>query len=297
MANGQVGSSHPDNHRKAGAMNSASITPYASSLINRKPARTGSRCSPSDIDVLIADDRRAARDNVWGLLNCKEGIRVIAAVQDAEEAIRVARDRTPRVCLVAATLLARDGLDLAYQIKRLSDPPRVLIYADRVDERLAGVSIIAEADGVVDRCRTPDETAAAIRRVASGEQNFLTPVRDGFDQLAASVDDRDRAIVAMLLDNAHPDDIAATLGLSARSLRQRHHTILTRLKPSSDLHQPPELTSAQRPRARRQGHRRPTTATTSRPRWRDPQAPSCDTSTESPVRPARERTAEARPGG
>jgi DNA-binding NarL/FixJ family response regulator len=43
------------------------------------------------------------------------------------------------------------------------------------------------------------------------------------------VDDPDRAIVAMLLEKAHPDDVAGTLGLSARTVRVRRQAILRRL--------------------------------------------------------------------
>jgi DNA-binding NarL/FixJ family response regulator len=217
-------------------MSFVSITPYAGSLIGRSPAQTD---GSDDIEVLIADDRCGASYSLWALLNWKEGIRLIATVDDGEQALRVARERKPCVCLVSATLLARDGLELADRLKRLSDPPRVLIYADSVDARLAGLAIIADADGVFSRYQTSEKTVAAIRRVASGDQSFLTPVRDGFDQLAATVDGRDRAIVAMLLDNAHPDDIAGTLGLSARSVRERRRAILKRL----DL----TATSARRP--------------------------------------------------
>jgi two-component system response regulator DesR len=228
MTGGQV---HAATHRKASVMNLISITPRAASPVSRgrTPVRTNARRGLGDIDVLIADDRRGVSYSVWALLTWKEGIRLIANVQSGEEALRVARERKPCVCLVSATLLARDGLELAHQLKHLGDPPRVLIYADSIDERLAASAVIAEADGVVWRYQDPEETAAAIRRVASGQQNFPTLARDGFAQLAASLDDRDRAIVALLLDNAHPDDIASTLGLSARLLRERRQAIRKRL--------------------------------------------------------------------
>jgi hypothetical protein len=89
-------------------MNSISVTPRAATLISwsRTPVRTGACRGLGDIDVLIADDRRAVSYSVWALLTWKEGIRLIANVQSGEEALRVAKERKPRVCLVSATLLA-----------------------------------------------------------------------------------------------------------------------------------------------------------------------------------------------
>ena len=44
------------------------------------------------------------------------------------------------------------------------------------------------------------------------------------------VDDRDRAVLAMLLERVHPDDIAATLGVSAATLKRRRTRIMARLQ-------------------------------------------------------------------
>ena len=48
--------------------------------------------------------------------------------------------------------------------------------------------------------------------------------------LLDQVEDRDRAILAMLLEDAHPDDIAATVGISAAALRRRRRQISARLR-------------------------------------------------------------------
>ena len=47
--------------------------------------------------------------------------------------------------------------------------------------------------------------------------------------LLDQVDERDRAILAMLLEQIHPDDIAATVGISAAALRLRRAHIAARL--------------------------------------------------------------------
>ena len=72
------------------------------------------------------------------------------------------------------------------------------------------------------------------------------------------VDDRDRAIVAMRLQRTHPDDIAKTLGISARALERRRQSLLKRLTDTPARHDPragelslsSRLNSQERPESR-----------------------------------------------
>jgi FixJ family two-component response regulator len=47
------------------------------------------------------------------------------------------------------------------------------------------------------------------------------------------VEDRDRPILAMLVEHTHPDDIAATVGISAAALKRRRARIADRLRAST----------------------------------------------------------------
>ena len=91
---------------------------------------------------------------------------------------------------------------------------------------------VAGADGVLWRYADPEEQAAVIRRAASGEQQFPNLQPSEIHALLDQVEDRDRAIVAMLMEHTHPDHIAGLLGISAHSLELRRQGILKRLGPT-----------------------------------------------------------------
>jgi hypothetical protein len=61
------------------------------------------------------------------------------------------------------------------------------------------------------------------------------------------VDDRDRAILAMLLEQIHPDDIAATVGISAAALRRRRTHIIARLAVAAEAASRTGATADSRP--------------------------------------------------
>jgi DNA-binding NarL/FixJ family response regulator len=182
----------------------------------------------SDIDLLIVGDRRVTAPGVCTMPGRHRGIRVIATVGSSEVALRVARERKPHVCMVSATRDAGDWLSLVRRLGQLDNPPRVLIYGDP-DSHVTGMARIANSDGVLRRLGGPEELREILTRVAAGEKLYPDLAPGEFHELLDCVDDRDRAIVAMLLERIPPDYIASTLGLSARSLALRRQAILTRL--------------------------------------------------------------------
>jgi DNA-binding NarL/FixJ family response regulator len=182
-----------------------------------------------ELDLLLVDDHFAARYNVWALLRWKRDIRTIDLADSRDEAVALATRRRPHVCLISATLGHGQALTLAFQMKHLKHPPRVLIFADAIDAQLTGAVIVSDADGVLWRYADPEEQAGVIRRAATGAQHFPNLRPDDVLALLDRVEDRDRAIVAMLLRRTPPDDIASTLGISARALRRRRTSILSSL--------------------------------------------------------------------
>jgi DNA-binding NarL/FixJ family response regulator len=218
-------------------MSTALISDYQRELEGQAPnSRNGDDAHPRDeIDLLIVDDRHAARYSVWALLSWKRDIRVAGTANSSAEALRLADQRRPHACLISATLGQGEALTLASRLKHLIDPPRVLIFADVVDQHLACAASLAGADGVLCRYADPEEQVAVVRRAAAGEQQFPDLQPSEIHALLDQVEDRDRAIVAMLLEHTPPDHIAGLLGLSARSLELRRQGILKRLGPTCGL--------------------------------------------------------------
>lgn len=208
-------------------MSAVSISSSPPKLSGHRQARPDAASRTAGLDVLIVDDDRVASPALWTTQGGQRQIRVIATAESSDEAVRLAREKKPHVCMVSATL---DGWpSLTCRLKQLDEPPRVLIYGAAADTRLPGRAMLAQADGVCHSAAAPETLAGVISRVAGGEMFFPNLPAAQFNELLDCVDDPDRPIMAMLLERTPPDDIASTLGLSARSLRLRRQAILTRL--------------------------------------------------------------------
>jgi DNA-binding NarL/FixJ family response regulator len=190
-----------------------------------KPA-TASRERESDMKVLIADDRRSRSYHIWGALSSIRDIPFITTGESIEEVLRLADRHAPQVSLVSATFGSGEGFDLAHRLKNRTAPPSVLIYADAVDPILAGAAVVADADGVFAWEADAGGLGEIIERGLCGERLFPPLRPDPFEILVSDVADRDRRIVAMLLEGAHPDAIARLCGISAREFTSRRQAIV-----------------------------------------------------------------------
>jgi DNA-binding NarL/FixJ family response regulator len=190
---------------------------------------TDSHHRESDPNVLIADDRRSRSYHIWASLSSLRDVPAITTGESIEEVLRLAAHDAPEVSLVSGTFGSGEGFSLAHRLKDRAPPPSVLIYADAVDPVLAGAAMVAEADGVFAWEADAGGLGELIERVLHGEKVFPRLLPDPFEELASHVAGRDRRIVAMLLEGAHPDAIASLCGISARELTLRHHAIVRRL--------------------------------------------------------------------
>ncbi|QOR72203.1 response regulator transcription factor [Ruania alkalisoli] len=89
------------------------------------------------IRVLVADDQEIVRTGLRMILDAQPGIEVIAEAADGEEAIRLARQERPDVCLVDIRMPATDGLEVTQRLAGpgVPDPiPVVVITTFDLDE-------------------------------------------------------------------------------------------------------------------------------------------------------------------
>ncbi len=185
---------------------------------------------PTVIRCLVVDDHPAIRVGLRELLAAEPGFEVLDAVATAEAAVSFA-ERTPvDVAVVDYQLGGRSGLWVSRKLKRLPDPPAVLVYSAYSDYLLAAACVVAEANGLVSKASLGSELCERIREAALGETHLPMLPPSLADSMRRRLDPEEQAIFGMLLGGIVTVEIGRTLQLAHGELEARLWAMLRKLE-------------------------------------------------------------------
>jgi DNA-binding NarL/FixJ family response regulator len=189
----------------------------------------GSRAVASRIRLLVVDDHPAVRIGLRKLLDRADFV-LVSITATAESAISIAERERIDLAVVDYHLGSRNGLWLSRKLKRLPDPPRVLIYSAYADGPLAAACVVAEADALVTKGGVGDELCHAIRSVARGRKLLPIIPQSMAIMMRRTLKPGDQAIFGMLLAGITPTAIAHTFGISPAELDSRLWSLLREIQ-------------------------------------------------------------------
>ena len=184
------------------------------------------------IRCLVVDDHPAILAGLRALLASEPDFEVVGAVDSAEAAAEAAEQVRVDVAIVDYQLPGHSGLWLSRKLKRLPEPPAVLVYSAFSDYMLAAACVVAEADGLLSKSALGSDLYIAIRRAATG-MSRLPPVPSTLaDGLRRRFDSLEQAIFGLLLAGIARDEIGRTLHIDTGELETRQWTMLRKLERS-----------------------------------------------------------------
>ncbi len=128
------------------------------------------------IRVLVADDQDLVRTGLRLILGTLDGIEVVGEASDGEEAVRLARELRPDVCLMDIRMPLLDGVEATRQLAGpgVEDPVSVVVITTfDLDEYVHG-ALQAGATGFLLKDAGPDMLGEAIRAANRGD-SLISP--------------------------------------------------------------------------------------------------------------------------
>ena len=194
------------------------------------------------IRVLIADDQAIVRDGLRLLLDTQPDIEVIATAADGAQAVELARQHQPDVCLFDIRMPVLDGLEATRQLvgNDVTDPHAVVILTTFDDDDLVYQTLQAGAGGFVLKDTDTDLLLHAIRAAADGDA-LIAPAVTGrlltrFARTApvtprpsVAFSDREREILAAIARGDTNAEIADALYLSLSSVKSHVGSLMTKI--------------------------------------------------------------------
>ncbi len=123
------------------------------------------------ITVLVADDQELVRTGLTMILDAQPGLEVIGAAADGREAVRLARELRPDVCLFDIRMPVMDGIEATRLLAgpTVADPMAIVIITTfDLDEYVHG-ALKAGARGFLLKDAGPALLSQAIHAAANGD--------------------------------------------------------------------------------------------------------------------------------
>jgi two-component system, NarL family, response regulator DevR len=191
--------------------------------------------------VLLVDDHEVVRLGLITLLEDLPWLKVVAEAGTASEALRAMRKHQPDVVVLDIRLPGESGIETCRQITEGWPQTRVIMLTSFADDELIFRALQAGASGYVLKQVGNQTLINALEAVRKGEalldsivtQRVIARVREGASERDAAVfqalSDREVDVLALVARGKSNADVAATLSLSEKTVRNHVSAILSKL--------------------------------------------------------------------
>ncbi len=193
------------------------------------------------IRILIADDHEVVRIGLASLLDAQEGFSVVARAASGREAIQLARRHRPDVVVMDIRMPDGSGIEACRAITTELTGTPVIMLTSHADSEALFDAIDAGASGYVLKRVGSTDLVDAVRTVAGGgslldpavTNSVLERLRNArrVEEAGAFADltDQERRVLAGLAAGSSNRQIAASMSLAEKTVRNYVSSILAKL--------------------------------------------------------------------
>lgn len=198
------------------------------------------------IRLVIVDDHGIVREGIRQVVLGDAEMTVVGEAGDGPTALELIAKEAPHVVLLDITMPGMSGLDVVRALRARGDATRVLMLSVHDDAAYVMESIRIGAQGYVRKDTTPAELRAAIHAVHGGEGYFspaiahrlATALREEAAPAAPRIatpavdllTNREREVLGLIGRGLLNKEVAATLGISVRTVEAHREAIMRKLE-------------------------------------------------------------------
>jgi DNA-binding NarL/FixJ family response regulator len=195
----------------------------------------------SEVRVVVADDHPVFRDGLAMLLGSVDGIHVVGTAASGAQAVALATELRPDVVVMDVQMPELNGIEATRRLADAAPEVGVVVLTMSEDDGTVFSAVRAGARGYLVKGAEQDEIVRAITAVAAGGVVFGASLArriaeffaagppaptDAFPQLTG----REREILDLVAAGRSNAQIAATLYLSPKTVRNNVSNVFTKLQ-------------------------------------------------------------------
>ncbi len=198
------------------------------------------------VRVLLVDDDALVRAGLRMILSSSEEIEVVGEAADGADAVAAVQAHRPDVVLMDIRMPGMDGIAATSALRRLTNPPHVIVLTTFQADNHVLSALRAGADGFLLKDTEPTEIVKGVRLVAAGEAMLspsvtrtllahlggdeMTDRRRVAAQRLTSLTDRELEVATAVGSGASNAEVAASLFMSEATVKAHVSRLLTKLE-------------------------------------------------------------------
>ena len=193
--------------------------------------------SPSSpIRVLVVDDHAMVRRGLETFLKAFDDLELAGEAASGQAAVQLSAQLQPDVVLMDMVMSDMDGAAATRLIRRQSDSVQVIALTSFKEKILIQSAMHAGAIGYLLKDVSADELAQAIRAAHAGRVTLAPEAAQALVQTASQdpplgldLTERERAVLALMVEGLNNPQIAAKLTVSPSTVKSHVSNILSKL--------------------------------------------------------------------
>jgi DNA-binding NarL/FixJ family response regulator len=191
--------------------------------------------------ILLADDHEVVRQGLRALIERRPEWEVCGEAADGRSAVALAEKAQPDVAVVDFGMPELNGLEAARQIRRAVPACEILLFTGTDDEELIHKIFAAGARSYILKKDMTHHLVAAIEALSQHKHYFTGPVSEvlfaryidgtpAHNGEGTELTPREREIVQLLAEGKSNKEVAATLGISVKTVETHRAAIMRKLR-------------------------------------------------------------------